>query len=362
MITVKVLTSNPTVPHIKMTPGSKGVIEDFQFITDKPSEKADWLVVVDGIPTKETLICPKENTILITQETEVVKKYNPSYVKQFNWVITSQKSIDHPRQIFTQQGHQSYLFMRRKSPDQSIEEYQNQFKTFDELRAMKEIPKSKDLVTVVSHKLRTDGARNRHAFIMKLKDHFKGKFDIYTNKEASDPENVFGSDSKTSAYKWDAVSPYKYVLSIENSYVPHWWTNHLFDAWLAGCYPIFYGHPSILEYFPKNSLALIDINDPDSAIKIIEKAMSENYFEKYQKEIWEARNLVLNKYYLFAMIKDVIKTLPPSNKYRQITIKPEGKPWVIKKIVSILKGKGWLYSIPRYIFRKYRQVRYGITK
>lgn len=354
MIKVKVSTPNSLVPYIKMTPDSKGIVGNFQFFIDQDVKEADWWVVVDGLSKKETVICPKENTILITQETEVVKKYDPKYVNQFNWVITSQQTLQHPRQIFTQQGHQSYLFMKRIQPGQSVQSYQNQFKTYDELRAMKDIPKSKIMTAVISHKLHSDGAKNRHHFITKIKEHFGEKFDVYSNQL-----NVFGPDTKIAGYKWDALAPYKYVISIENSYVPHWWTNHLFDAFLAGAYPIFYGHPSIYDYFPKNSLTLIDINDIPGSIATIEKVISENYYEKNLKEIWTARNLVLDKYNLFAMLADTIQKLPSSDKSKRIAISPEKKPWLKQKIIETLRGKGMLYTIPRKIYRIYRKARYG---
>ena len=220
MIRVKVSTSSPHVPHIKMTPGSTGVVGNFQFFIDKEVPEVDWWVVADNFPKKESVVCPKENTILITQETEVVKKYNPKYVNQFNWVITSQQSLNHPRQIFTQQAHQSYLFLRRRRPDESIEDYKNQFRSFDDLRVMteKDIPKSKILTTNVSQKLRMQGAIDRHDFIMKLKKHFGDKFDIFSNKVEDPKQNVFGPDAKSTTYKWDALAPYKYAISIENSY------------------------------------------------------------------------------------------------------------------------------------------------
>lgn len=362
MIRVKVSTAYPVIPYIKMTPESKGVVGNFQFFINQDIQEVDWWVVVDGFPKSEKVICPKENTILVTQETEVVKKYNQKYIDQFHWVITSQQTLKHPRQIFTQQGHQSYLFLKRIQPGQSIEDFHKQFKTYDELRKQTVIPKSKTLSAVISQKLRTSGAKARRDFVMKIKEHFGDKFDIYSNKLEDNNLNVFGPDTKSTPYKWDAVAPYKYVLSIENSYAPHWWTNHLFDAFIAGAYPIFYGHPSVFDYFPKNSLTIIDINDVPGSIATIEKIISENYYEKNLKAIWEARKLVLEKYYLFAMLADTISKLPSSSKSKLITLKPEKKPWLKSKIVEILHGKGILYRIPRDIYRYYRRIRYGEIK
>lgn len=358
MIKVKVTTPSPLVPLIKMTKGSQGIVGNYQFFVDTDVPDADWWVVVHGLHEDKTTLCPKENTILITQETEVVKTYQPRFTKQFNWVITSQQTLKHPHKIYTHQGHQSYLFMRRRQPGQSVEEYQKQFRSFDELRKMKpaDIPKSKLLTAVVSHKKRSEGALARYEFIMKLKEHFGDRLDIYSTQP-----NVFGPETKVTGLKWDAVAPYKYVLSIENSFVPHWWTNHLFDAFLAGAYPFYYGHPSISEYLPKDSMTLIDIHDPKSSIEKIEKAISENYYENHQKDVWEARGLVLDKYNLFQVIADAIDKLPSSSQKTAVTIGPERDPLMVmkNKMVKGIKKVPLIRSAAKFAYRTYRTFRYG---
>jgi len=341
-----------------MLPEGKDVIGNYRFLVNTDAPEADWWIIVHGLPQDTKTVCPKENTILITQETEVVKQYQQRYVNQFNWIITCQKTLKHPRKIYTHQGHLSYLFMRRKQPDQSLESFQNQFKTFDELRAMtpESIPKSKELTAVVSHKQRSEGAVARYNFIMKLKEHFGSRFDIFSNQP-----NVFGPETKVAGFKWDAVAPYKYVLSIENSYVPHWWTNHLFDAFIAGAYPIYYGHPSIFDYFPKNSLTLIDVNDISESIAIIEKVLSEDYFEKYQKEVWAARKLALDKYNLFQVIIDAIEKLPSASKKTEVMIHAEKDRMMLlkNKLVTEVKKIPIIRTVAQKIYRKYRFLRYG---
>lgn len=361
MIKVKISTAHPDVPIIQITPGSKGIIGNYQFFINQNIPEADWWVIIDGLSKKESVRCPKENTVLITLETEVVKKYRQDYVDQFNWVVTSQQTLKHPRQIFTHQGHQSYLFMKSIKPGQSLESYHKQFRSYDELRAMTpaNIPKSKIMTAVVSHKLRTEGAVARHNFITKIKEHFGERFDVYCNK----PE-VFGPETKVAGYKWDAVAPYKYVISIENSYAPHWWTNHLFDAFLAGAYPIFYGHPSVFKYFPKNSLTLVDINDIPTGIATIEKVISEKYHEKYRDEIWAARKLVLDKYNQFQTIVNIISKLPEGGEKQSVTIEPERDPLLARKqkCIRVIEKIPIARNVGRLAYRAYRQLRYGVKR
>jgi hypothetical protein len=358
MIKVKVTTAWPEIPLIRMTPDSKGIIGDFQFFVNQEVQDPDWWIVVDGLAREEQVICPPENTLLIVQETEVVKKYQQDYTDQFHWVITCQETLKHPRKIYTQQAHQSYLFMKRRGENQSLESYQDQFKTYDELRAMTpaSFSKIKTLSAVISHKTRTSGAIARFNFVTKAKEHFGSTFDIYSNKP-----DVFGPETKVVGQKWDAVANYKYVLSIENSSVPHWWTNHLFDAFLVGAYPIYFGHQSVFDYFPKNSLTLIDVNDIPGSIKIMEKVISENYQEKYQKEIWEARKLVLDKYNLFQTIIDTIQKLPQGQNKKKIIFRRERDKAMARKqkLIRIIKKIPLIRPISQSLYRKYRFMRYG---
>ncbi len=357
MVKIKVSTSSPLIPYLKQTPGGRGIIGKYQFFVNEDTPDADWWVVVHGVPQVQHTLCPKENTILFTQEAESVKRYQPSFVRQFHWIVTCQESLKHPRKIYNQQGHQSYLFMKRIAPGQNLESYRAQFKNYDELRAMtpSDIPKSKIMTTVASHKQRTEGAVKRHEFIKKIKEHFGERFDIYCNVPG-----FFGPETKVAGYKWDAVAPYKYVLSIENDYVPHWWTNHLFDAFIAGAYPIFYGHPSIFQYFPEGALTLIDLNDVPKAIQTIEKVISENYYEKHIDDIWAARRLTLDKYNLLQTIADVIDKLPAGADKKQITVKPERDRMLEWKQAAIKKISNPLLRGPaKIIYHSYRRVRYG---
>lgn len=357
MIKVKVSTTSPLIPHAKMTPGSTGVIGEYRFLIDEPAGDADWWVVVHALPAAEKTLCPKENTILITQETESVKTFRRSFTKQFHWIVTCQKNLKHPRKIYYHQGHQSYLFLHRRRPDESAAAYRDSFPSYDRLRAMTpaDLPKSKQIAAVVSHKLRTEGAQARYDFLMKLKEHFGDRLDIYSNRPG-----VFGPETKVAGLKWDALSPYRYVVSIENSFVPHWWTNHLFDAFIAGAYPFYYGHPSVFEYFPKDALTPIDIHDAGGSIAAIEAALAGNFAETRRGAVWEARRLALDKYNLLQVIADVISRLPAGSKKRLVAIKPERnrtlelKQALIRKIQQPL-----LRRAAKTVYHAYRFARYG---
>jgi hypothetical protein len=351
MIKIKFSTPVQEIPIIRQTPGSRGVMGNCQFFVNEPVKQADWWVVGEGLAKNERVICPPENTILITQETDLTKEYDQKFVNQFNWVITSNRKIKHPHVILTHQGYGSYLFMSRPEPGQRMEDYQNQFRTYDELESMTEIPKTKLLSVVASEKTRTEGAKLRRDFIVKMKEHFKDKLDIFSNKPG-----VFSPDTRFNKFKWDSVAPYKYHLAIENSVVPHYWTDKILDAYLAGAYPIYYGHPNVTEYFSPDSMTIIDIKDIPGSIATIENVITGNYYEKHIKDIWDARKLVLEKYNIFQLIADEVKSLPQGRKPKRLyfhtekTLSFKIKQSLIEKVNKIPV----LRDVSKKIYRKYK--------
>ena len=76
------------------------------------------------------------------------------------------------------------------------------------------------------------------------------------------------------------------------------------------------------DYFPKDSLTQIDINDFDQTIALIDHAIADNAYEKAQKSLEESKNLVLDKYNMFEYIASLCDTLNPDAKKEQVTLKP----------------------------------------
>ncbi len=321
MIKVKFSTAGDDhIPYFRITPGSKGLVDNCQFVIehkDEPQEY-DWWVVVEGLDAPQSAIVPKGNTIFVAMENHLMKNYERSFTNQFGHVVTCHETMRHPHKILTQQGHFCHLDWFRQAPGEDLEAFRKKFVTYDQYAAMKEIPKSKLISVVTSHKVNTEGQILRNKFINAMKEHFGDRLDAYSNRPG-----VFGPDTKVTPNKWDGLAPYKYYLAIENSSVPQYWTSDIGDAYIAGAYPIYYGHPSVNEYFSPGAMTTIDIADIPGSIATIEKIISENYFEKRQKEIWEARELVLHKYTIFHMLAGVINSLPQGGKPELVTINPE---------------------------------------
>jgi len=242
-------------------------------------------VVCEGLNKNEKAVCPIENTILITHEPPEIKKYSQYYVNQFGAVITCRQDIEHKNLFFNQPGLPWHVGRRQRNHvNLSFS------KDYDELVSIQSFQKDKLISVISSAKTDSPGHRRRLEFVNLLKQHFGNRID------------VFGRGIREIDDKWDALARYKYHVALENSSVEDYWTEKLGDAYLAGCYPIYYGCPNIENYFDVSSLTRIDIMHPENALGMIETCIEESRYEHSIHFIQEARGAVLNRYNLFAMI------------------------------------------------------------
>ncbi|MFH0846040.1 MAG: glycosyltransferase family 10 [Patescibacteria group bacterium] len=318
---IKLTTASPEWPIERQTPNSKGIWENYHFSINKNIEKCDYWIILGGLVQKESCICPKKNTIFITTEPKNIKKYNSNFLKQFETIITSQRNIKHPNILNKQE---SLPWMIGAEYNKEINTWGNFSKNYDNLKSSQEIKKSRLISVISSNKNSTKGHRQRLKFINKLKKHFGNKIDI------------LGKDIKDFTDKWDIIAPYKYHIVLENSSNRDYWSEKLSDAFLGESYPLYYGCSNIYEYFPKNSLSVIDIKKPREAIKIIEDTLKNNTYEKSKGEIIQSKELILDEYNLFPMITKIIKKTSSGEplRYEILEINPENNyPPTIKEIM-----------------------------
>jgi hypothetical protein len=327
MIDVKLTVSS--WPIIRQTPGQSGIWNNCRFLCNTSVKRCDYWFVQEGLGTKkESTICPKENTVLITCEPPMLKTYKSEFLRQFAAVITCHTNIDHPNPVFQQPGLPWHIGRRQK--DHVNISFS---KDYDELKAMTSIPKTKILSVVSSSKTMSEGHRKRLEFARRLKTHFGDKIDL------------FGRGLNEIEDKWDALAAYKYNVAMENSMVNDYWTEKLTDPFLAGCYPIYHGCPNIDQYFDLASLTRIDLNDPEKAIAAIEECIEQNRYESSEKKIWEAREKVLDTYNLFAIISDYIET-------ERQKVSGQNRPYVKVTIRKEPSESNLIYQLKKKLLRR----------
>ena len=286
---IRVKLTMPYWPIERQTSNHSGIWDNCHFIINQQVSECDYWVVCENLINPEETLCPKENTILITHEPPTLGKYRTLFLKQFATVITCHKNIRHKNPIFQQQGLPWHVGRRQRNHVNL-----SWSKDYDELISIDQFSKDKEISVISSSKDGTDGHRQRLEFIRILKDYFGERIDI------------FGRGINEIEDKWDALVRYKYHIALENCAVDDYWTEKLSDAYLAGCYPIYYGCPNIEKYFDIPSLARIDLTQPDQAIHIIESCLKENRYENARQYIKNARKDILNKYNVFPMVCNLI--------------------------------------------------------
>ena len=273
------------VDYRYQTSAGNGIIGNCEFTFNPLSRDYDWLVVIDDVSKilpyqTEILSCQKENTILVTTEPSSITKYGKAFANQFQYVITNQdeKSLPHSNAIRSQTGNVWFYG-----------------KTYDEIVAVTEPTKTKKISTVCSDK------QQGHT-IHKL------RYDFTKIMEDKIPELVrFGKGFKWIETKAEAIDDYEFHVAIENHYAPHVWTEKLADTFLGYAVPIYYGCPNIFDYFPEDSIILIDIYDIDGSIKKIKEIISTpGEYERRLPAVKEARRRVLEEYNLLSMIDKIV--------------------------------------------------------
>lgn len=279
MITIKLSSPFVRWDWSRQTPNHDGIWKNHKFICNKKNSFCDYWVVYENLIKKETVLCPPNNTILITGEPPTVNTYHPKFLAQFKTIITCHPSLPHPNTIIS---HSSLPWMVGYQPPK--EKFS---KSYHELNKIKNYPKTKLISVICSNKTFTRDHKNRFEFVQKLKNYFGNKIDF------------FGRGFTPIQDKWDAIAPYKYHIALENCSIKHYWTEKLADSYLAQAYPIYYGCPNIHDYFPENSLSQINIHKPKQAIKIIENIIQNKTYEQSIKSLVQAKKLILDTHNIF---------------------------------------------------------------
>ena len=272
-------------PYKLQTINNSGLLGNCEFIFDPFVKTFDWLVVIDDLPKfyknkYETLHCPKENTLLVTTEPASITKYGKAYAKQFKHVLTNQNSTDlpHDNAIRSQTGNIWFYG-----------------KTLDEILANTKQIKTKKISTVCSNKQQGHTVHKR-------------RFDFTKVLQDEIPDLArFGKGFNWIDLKCNAIDDYEFHVAVENHYAKDVWTEKLADTFLGYAIPIYYGCPNIFDYFPEDSIILIDIFDEENSIKKIKEIISTpGEYERRLPAVIEARRRVIEDYNLLEMINKIV--------------------------------------------------------
>ncbi|WP_320194769.1 glycosyltransferase family 10 domain-containing protein [Agrobacterium rosae] len=263
------------------------------FIFSGDFHDCDVLFVFDAIPLDMVGKIHANRSVFIASEPASIKTYHPDFLNQFDFVLTTDTTTRHRNVSFGQIG--SPWHIGAWDNNGHLLSTPMNYRNFETLSP----PKTKSISVVSSNKARTEGHRARLEFVQKLKSYFGTEIDVFGR-------NINGFGDKS-----EVLNDYRYHIAIENSCYPDYWTEKLADPYLSLTYPIYYGCPNITDYFSKESLAPIDIANPENAIVIIRDLIESDRAETARPHLEESRRRVLNEHNLFSILSvlttDIVK-------------------------------------------------------
>ncbi len=280
------------------------------FFNEMPDGVDPDIVVVRNKNIRQTThfnVSP-DNTLLMLSEPPEVCHFPKSYTSQFARLHTCQASMHRDNATFGPAALPWFVGFGKQEGQNTKYSF-----SYDDL-AEKPLPaKSRRISLITSNKCFTRGHIARLRFTKQLLEAFPGQID------------VFGHGFNPIDDKWDALAPYRYTISIENSRADHYWTEKLSDAMLAGCHVIYSGAPNVGSYFPSAPVTTIDIDDFESARKTIESLLSSDPYDAETDALMAARRDVLDKYNIFRLIANYCDAMDPAApRGTGVTLRPMG--------------------------------------
>lgn len=302
------------------------VAEDNITFISRGEDECDLYVVVDKNPHAINVKCPEGGLWLVHYEppVDIYRYYTESY-KYYDLINTQWQDID-PNKVQGRIIHDRYFinstFACSPLPAPiKIEDYAQ---------------KQNRVSAILSNANSLPGHKFRQKLIHFLQDK---KFDY----------DHFGFGYNYIKNKEDGLDPYKYSIAVENSSIPFYVTEKIADCFARMTMPIYWGCPNITEYFPAESMIIIDENDLEGSLERIEEAVRTDLWSKNFDALVEAHNRVFYEHSFGPYIRRLIrKYYKPTSEPRPHTVPALLSPKERKLSFKIKKSLG-IYRIKRYI-------------
>ena len=145
-------------------------------------------------------------------------------------------------------------------------------------------PKSKTISIIASNKNWTDGHAMRQVVI----------------KELGEKIDVYGSGHNPIDYKLDGLKDYMFSIVVENTKKDYYFTEKLIDCFMTGTIPIYWGCPSIGNYFDSGGMFSFDnIGDLHNILNRLEKNLYDSMFKNIKKNLEMAKEYLIAEDYMF---------------------------------------------------------------
>jgi len=177
--------------------------------------------------------------------------------------------------------------------------------TYDELKDMKPMIKSRKVSCVLSSKRKCKGHYIRHKFAKKMCEDHYGDFRLYGSVKDLKEFKGFDIPSANKVTKLgrrgnfvdksDNLRDYKYHLTMENCQYKNYFTEKITDSLLMWSMPIYWGCPNIDNFLPKECMIKFNAKDLSESKRIM-SISNDDLYEGSLEYIGKARDLILDKY------------------------------------------------------------------
>ena len=280
---------------LKMTPKRKGIWKNIVAVTN-PNE-ADFYAIFDGYNGE--LHDEENKSIYFSQH-----PYTP-YSPKHKMFENKKALLKFPLKYYL-------------NPGEWWIEYD-----YDYLSTLKAPVKDKNLCCIVTYQTHHKMYSNRLEFLRKFVIEYS--LDLYGR-----PSEKFNQDTQLKQHylgalgnnTYDAVKGehipgknilknYKYSIEFDVGPCINYFSERLYDSLLLWCLPFYFGSTNLHEYIPDGSFEYINTNN--SISKIIYCVNTDTRKNRLQY-IAEARDLLLNKYQIWAYVHNVVNNI---DKYRK---------------------------------------------
>jgi Glycosyltransferase family 10 (fucosyltransferase) C-term len=258
---------------------------DVEFVVNPPSGSFEGAIVLQSMEALDKpyeLIIPANHSILAILEPPDLLFLPSGYVQQFGAVVGCDWRWNYRRRLSGPAGHGWFV--------------ETNIAHFD---SMVDLPKPKLISAVISAKQDTQQHRKRLRLMEGLKEHFGDKLDWFGRGVMDLGER-----------KIDGLRDYRYHVVIENGCWRDYWTEKIADAFVANCFPFYCGAPNIFDYFPRESMEIISLDDLPATIASIEAAIYTNRQAAAQGALLKARQLVKGKFHRYQLFRAYLERLP----------------------------------------------------
>ena len=149
--------------------------------------------------------------------------------------------------------------------------------------------KTKNISVISSNKTFTDGHRLRHEVIQKFGD----KMDVY------------GRGYNPIEFKIGGLKDYRFSVVIENCKRDYWFTEKLIDCFATGTIPIYWGCPSIGDFFNTDGMLIFDsIDELENILNNCNEDLYNSKLDAVIENFNKSENFLLPDEHVYKFIKE----------------------------------------------------------